>query len=248
MLIKRTKTLSASSLRNQRGLSLIELMIGITISLIILAGVITTFVNMNTASGISIKSSRLNTELRMAASIMTRELQRSGYVNAWDEVNERIRTTELAAFGAIGPTAGCDINAGAVCTCILYQYDADDDFVQDANEFYGFRINNNRIQMKNSGAAADDDCNDGNWGSLTSEDIAVTNLTFSIPAADGEVYEVDEDDGVEDGNTDCDATDICLDRRKVNIVITGQLVQDATVTQTINTEVKLMNDRYYTGP
>jgi type II secretory pathway component PulJ len=80
--------LGASS--NQQGTSLIELMVGIAISLILLTGIISVVVRMSVAGGESVQGARLNQQLRGTLDTMSKDLQRAGYVDwwhAWDDDN-----------------------------------------------------------------------------------------------------------------------------------------------------------------
>lgn len=268
-------------------------MIGITISLIILSGVIVAFINLSGSATTTIKANRLNNELRTTLDFITRELSKAGYVDAWDDTGAspedyRIRTDMLELYGldstdTVTPdlmdySGACNVSTDQgtnTCDCILYRYDEDNDGMAGAtggqtvaaaaggtpnpftsitdNEFFGFRFDsaNNEVDMKTGGAFTDDDCTDGSWQAITSDDIQITALSFQIDFNDsfndGTNYLPEE---VGNGNNDtvCQSGETCLDRRKVNVLITGQLTQDASVTMTINTEVKLMNDRYFTQP
>ena len=73
----------------QHGTSLVELMVGIAMSLILLAGVIGVVVRVSVAGSESVQATRLNQQLRGALGLMTKELQRAGYANwrgshAWE--------------------------------------------------------------------------------------------------------------------------------------------------------------------
>ena len=70
--------------RYQSGVSLIELMLGITISMILLAGILTVSLRISASTSASVADTRLNQEVREVLNLMTRELQRAGYV-AWYE-------------------------------------------------------------------------------------------------------------------------------------------------------------------
>ena len=129
-------------MHKQRGVSLIELMIGITISLILLAGVITLFVNISSSGWTVVKSTRLNNELRSTLSFITRELEKAGYSNVWDPTNQRLRTDLMRVY-ALDPATdlmddvagSCNIStdldtsttARDTCDCVLYRYDLDND-------------------------------------------------------------------------------------------------------------------------
>ncbi len=71
----------------QAGVNLVELMVGIAVSLILMAGVITLILRVSVSGGESVQSTRLNQQMRGTMDQITKELQRSGYVDwyeAWD--------------------------------------------------------------------------------------------------------------------------------------------------------------------
>src|SRR5690606_5109946 len=73
--------------KSQRGINLVELMVGIAISLVLLTGVLSVMLRISASGGEVVASTRLNQQMRGALDLMTKELQRSGYVNwfqAWD--------------------------------------------------------------------------------------------------------------------------------------------------------------------
>jgi len=79
--------------RRQRGLSLIELMIGVALGLFITAGAATLFVSNLTNSRRMLVEARMDQDLRAAADLMTRDLRRAGY---WGDA---LRTTFVTAAG-----------------------------------------------------------------------------------------------------------------------------------------------------
>lgn len=70
---------SRITLRTQGGLTLIELMIGVSLGLFLVAGVIGVFSTTLSSQGANLKSTRLNQELRTALDIMIRDIRRAGY-------------------------------------------------------------------------------------------------------------------------------------------------------------------------
>lgn len=74
------KALNPSS--QQQGLSLVELMIALAISLVIIAAATSIFGSTAGANSTQMKISRLNNELRAAMSAITRDMRRAGY-HAW---------------------------------------------------------------------------------------------------------------------------------------------------------------------
>ncbi len=70
----------------QRGINLVELLVGIAVSLVLLSGVLSVFLHITTSGGEVVQSTRLNQQMRSAMDLMSRELHRAGYVN-WAGVN-----------------------------------------------------------------------------------------------------------------------------------------------------------------
>ncbi|MGD9661074.1 MAG: PilW family protein [Porticoccaceae bacterium] len=108
----------------QRGISLIELMVGIAISLILLAGVITVMLRISTAGGESVQATRLNQQLRGSLDVMTKELQRAGYVNwfvSWENCSgNTVSGTTLIDANADGKA---DIRDFYICaTPVINQF------------------------------------------------------------------------------------------------------------------------------
>ena len=73
----------------QTGITLLELLIALAVGLIFLAGILTLVLRVTVAGGESIQATRLNQQLRGTMDLVTKELQRSGYVNwrgsnAWE--------------------------------------------------------------------------------------------------------------------------------------------------------------------
>lgn len=273
----------------QTGVSLIELMVGITVGLIILAGVVTV-VSKTTFSGLqNVRSVQLDQQLRGAMDFIQRDLQRAGYVKAWDPdpldaSPELLDYLDFDAISLFGPVTLGTCTAG-LCECVLYSYDRDNDGLQgvgpagtpgtgqdnDNFELFGFRLDavSNAIEMRVSGDAHE--CNSGGWQDITDASVSVTALSFEHGIVEDinpapplyydtvndniKTYTV-RDEGGDSCESDatppdtctCGSGDTCLDRRKLNIVIDGELASDASVTFRIRNQVKIKNDYYYVVP
>lgn len=247
--------MSSSSLpRWQRGVTLIELMIGLTVGALVMAGAITLFAKISFSGLENTRSIRLNQQLRATLDFIHRDLQRAGYVKAFDPAlpasvaswNVQDADGNYTGRAAMAATIGQFGVITIVGNCIDYSYDQDKDGVLDAVESVGFRLNAGAVQ---SGIGVD--CTDlgvGDWEGITSAEVTITALTFAEDAADSITYEVvgDEVDGNADNFADCDVVgETCLHRRKINIVLTGALASDATVTVSLRDDVKIKNDRYF---
>jgi type IV pilus assembly protein PilW len=136
----------------------------------------------------------------------------------------------------------------------------------DTNEHYGFRLNNGTIEMRVAGALTTDCTTNGNsnsWQSLIdNNNITITNLQFSFFAmgnltGTSRCWNVTTT-ATTNSNTTLDCAGITnsptpttanphgiVVRRVVNITLTGQLVNDPSVTKTISTTVEVRNNRLY---
>ena len=254
----------------QRGVTLIELMIGLTVGALVTAGAITLFAKISFSGLENVRMVRLTEQLRSTLDVMRRDLQRAGYVDAWEtgvatEITH-LKVAEMGTFGVIstgGTCADSDGDGFDECDCIAYSYDYDKDFTQNASDIFGFRLNGAAIQRDIADAA----CVGGaGWQAVTDGEVNIELLTFEIEQPPAEVADdgVGDDDGlceageactpnpVEVGNGDrdgdCESGETCLARRKINIVLEGSLAADPAFTVRLRDEIKVKNDHYFTMP
>jgi len=154
---------------NQRGLTLIEMLIALVLGLFVTAVIISVFSTNVRSSTENLQMIRLNQELRGAMSMMSNELKRAGY--SADSTNSDFMS---------------DFNISA--SCVRYSYDEDEDGIQDPDERFGFTLDSDRVRWTRSGgsvgAAGSADCTNGTWTSITTADIAlITTLDFSLDAS-----------------------------------------------------------------
>ncbi|MGD7036888.1 hypothetical protein [Methylotuvimicrobium buryatense] len=247
------------------GFTLMELMISLLLGLIIIGTIITVYIATIRGSSDVIGSARLNHDMESAMMLMTNDIRRTGYwggaVDGSDSRNNPFTspTTDIAVI---------DFNGTG--DCILYSYDANgsghfdnngDGTVDDTNEFYGFRLNNNTIEMRLTGVNTTDCSNtNANWQAMTlnagGEQINITNLEFSFGplaglAGTSRCFNFSTKT-ITDDAIDCDPApstgDNVIQKRVVNIRMTGVLANDVNVSKTINGTVQIRNDRLYTQP
>lgn len=253
----------------QSGFSLVELMVGITVGLIILSGAIAVFAKLSFAGLENVRATRLNEQMRGSLNLITRELQRSGYANAWVAGSANVlglNTELMGLFGTVtlgGSCADGDGDGADECDCVLYSYDLNDSAKQgvgggtlgaggvsaalqdNANfELFGFRLNGGALEMRTAGDSGSYTCAGGTWRDISDDNVLITALTFEAApndSFDSEVY---------NGNGDAvqDSGEIWLLRRKFNVVLSGELATDSAVTVELRDEVKIKNDHYYTVP
>lgn len=225
-----------------------ELLIGLAVGSLIVAGALTVFAKISFSGLENVRMVRLNEQLRNTLDVMHREIQRAGYVNAWPPGATTFSDVDVAAMSAFGTVtlggacADTDGDGADECTCILYSYDADGDGAKpvgaDAGkEDFGFRFNGGAVERDTTAAtcAGGEDITDG--------EVTITALSFELDPT-STVVEVGDTDG--DGT--CEVGETCLARRKINIVLEGELAADPSFTIRLRDEIKVRNDHYYIMP
>lgn len=232
-------------MKKQTGFTLIEIMISLVLGLIVLAATISIYAATVGSSSNTIKSARLNHDLEAVMALMINDIRRAGY---WGgaTVTADSRTNLFTAA-----TTNLQILAGA--TCILYSYDADDDGIVDSNEYYGFKFEDNTLKMRKTGTTTAS-CDDGTWEEfIDGTQLAITTLTFSFIPVAGVLPATSRCMNVTTNTVTNAATcagvavgDNIVEKRVVNIQLSGQLDSDVTVTKTINGTVEVRNSRLFT--
>jgi prepilin peptidase dependent protein B len=241
-------------MKEQKGYTLIELMIATAIGLIVVGATISIYITAVGSSSNTIKSARLNHDLEAAMALMINDIKRAGYWNG-AVVGVDSRNNPFTA-------AATNINI-PISTCILYSYDADDDGIVDANEHYGFKLTNNTLNMRGTGTTTNSaDCSNGTWESfIDNTQLTITQLQFSFVPVTGLLPATSRclnvtTDTVTDAAacatdaTNCTAATPCniAEKRVVNIRLSGQLTSDTSVTKTLNGTVEVRNSRLLIQP
>ncbi len=107
---------------NQRGMTLVELLVGLTISLVILAGVYQVFVGSSTSYRENEQFARLQENARFAMEILGRDIRMAGYTGCAAEVGSIVNTLNdtsflfnfnvgVQGFDYVGPVAPTGLDA-----------------------------------------------------------------------------------------------------------------------------------------
>lgn len=205
----------------QKGVSLIELMVGITVGLLILAGVSNLFADYIRSNKDLLTMTRLNQELRSATDLMARDIRRAGY---WQNAITGVWYSGSASVVA-NPYATVDTTTG-----IAYDYALDADDSVGTAEAFGFKLDNGTLMMlKDNGWAA---VTDSSSTTITSFTITPTLRTISLLE-----YCIKPCPG---GSTTCPPQ---MTVRDIDISITGQSKNDSTITRQIRESVRVRNDQ-----
>lgn len=158
--------LKPSIRQRQRGVSLVELMVGIVVGLLVVAGAGAMYLSTSRTGTYALRSAKLNTEVRAIADLMSDEIRRA---------TSSLRGGADNPFAVPGST---DITlhpfGGVAGACIVFSLDRNWSGVV-GTQYYGFRVNNGVIQMRDGGAGNTSNCNDGAWEAFTDQ----RNVTIS---------------------------------------------------------------------
>ena len=267
--------------RTQRGVTLIELMIGMLVGLIIVGGGVSVYVASIKANSDNLKLMRLNQDLRSMMDLMVKDIRRAGFVT--DDPANNFASLQNNPFfddSTSGATTDIALPNGNPGNCIVYSYNADIDTPPTVSndEYFGFRLVNNALEMRKTGTT-NENCTAANeWDSITEPEVAISELTFTLVTSTLNVTSMATDsdgDGCLDGDDQapntassscktgdygnglCDSGEscntctlngspdpACLYVRNVTLRLTGRLVDDPSVTQTLIEQVRVRNDKF----
>ena len=153
---------------SSRGMSLVELMVGLAVGMMVVLAALTMYTTTSIGARNTLDSAKLNIEIRGAMDLMVEDIRRAGYGGA--------DFTDRGDTG--GPYTDLVIRDydGGTDNCILYAYDGDTDgelATTSAYEYYGFRIADNKVSMRNGGSQDLSSCanSPSAWQPLTDPNI-----------------------------------------------------------------------------
>lgn len=219
-------------LRRQTGVSLVELLIGLTIGLFIVGAGLTVFVVHLRESRALISESRLMQDLRAATDLMARDLRRAGY---WANAEAGVWQRDLAPdAGSVAANPYTTIMVtGTATPAITYRFSrdaAENDRVDD-NEQFGYRLRSGALEMQ---------LGSGHWQALT--DVTSMKVTQLLIAHTNQVLDLENS-----CQLPCPVhSATCPPRlhvRSVSLTVSARNANDPTATErTVRTGVRLRND------
>ena len=211
------------------GFTFTELLVALTLNALLFAALLSVFVANLGHNRKVVNTNRLNQQLQTALDVMTNDIRRAGYwANAHTDVGTGSNNNPFMA-------AGTDISVNLANNCILLAYDRNSDGALPAisaaadDERYGYRLINSTLQGRPPGATFSCTAAANQWENLTDPNfVQVSALTFTItpstittgPGSKGILF------------------------RDVTISLTGNLVNDNTVTRTLTQFVRIRNDKF----
>lgn len=166
----------------ERGISLIELMITITIGMLMVAGVLALFSTTMGLNATQVRISRLDNELRHAMRQITADIRRADFrhwapedigtdnIGPQSSTNPSIQCTDCDLLAADPDEINCETNGNNSSLVIRYQL-----YSNQSVQTYGYRQNGEQLQtgINTSGSAI------STWNSLTDTN-AIEISHFSI--------------------------------------------------------------------
>ncbi|WP_295636498.1 prepilin-type N-terminal cleavage/methylation domain-containing protein [uncultured Methylibium sp.] len=209
-------------MRPQRGLSLIELLLGCAVGLLIAGGATRLFVEHLRDSRRLLLEARLHQDLRAAAALVARDLRRAGF---WQQaLAATVPPRRPNPYRDITPSVG----PGTDVTTYSFSRDTTENDLVDLSEATGFRLSQGTLQTLNGGS----------WQALT--DPAVLRVTrfvvsprrLTIPL--GHLC-----------HPACDATTTAcpsLTVRSYRLELHGESASDSQIQRQIHEAVRVRND------
>ena len=161
-----------SFLQRQRGLSIIELLIGVAVGLFILGGALKLFGDYINNNRRLVLETRVNQDMRAAADLIARDLRRAGY---WGNSTAGVVTTNNMPVALMSPYAPITQITSPVATTYSYSQNTENN-VLDSAENFGFRVSSGVLQYRQG---------DAGWQAIT-DNNTLTVSNFAITPTSGQ--------------------------------------------------------------
>jgi prepilin peptidase dependent protein B len=226
----------------QRGMTLVELMVGIAVGLFVVAGATKLLVDNLINNRRLLVETRVNQDLRSAADLIARDLRRAGYWRNSGDVG--IGTSTLNPYSAIANTT-TDLTTGE----LTYTYDRDGNSATNDVDQGGFRVNAGTLEMLNGANGWQAVTDIGSMQIVAPATLTVTtksvNLSASCPCLSALTCKANS---FLDPDPDTGATGVNyanrpqVSVREYDLRLTGRAPSDTNVTRSIRETVRVRND------
>jgi len=212
--------------RHQRGLSLVELMVGVAVGLFIVAGATMLAASQLASNRNLLLETQVQQDLRAAADIITRELRRAGYrpkaeLHIWSSAAPATLPQPNLRAGLRTPTTDPQAASGDV---VSYNYER---AYGDTKDF-GYRLSDGVIKHRIDSVSQD--LTDRNTLKITAFTVALQDVASEQLACPRLCS---------DGTQSCWPTVKLVD---AIVTLTGEAANDATVQRTVVSRMRLRND------
>ncbi|MDH4060382.1 MAG: hypothetical protein OEU94_06175 [Aquincola sp.] len=227
----------------EAGISMVELMVGIAISLIVVAGGLSLLANFTGENRRLLLETRLNQDLRAAMDVVTRDIRRAGYwqgatasiwVNGGPNVPPQNMYRGFYASRCNATTLGASAPSPAASASFVC-YAINENIATPLNEttrasLYGFHLSNGALMAVLNGGA-EQAVTDA--GTITITDFVVTPVPQVVPMASFCKYTC---------TVNCPRVIV----REFEVLMSGFAPGDPTIARTLRSNVRVRND-YYDG-
>nr|WP_295083201.1 prepilin-type N-terminal cleavage/methylation domain-containing protein [uncultured Roseateles sp.] len=224
---------------DQRGLSLIEMMVGITVGMIVVAGASVMLTQQLAEHRRLVLETQIQQDLRAASDLILRELRRGGA----HAVAERLVWAPGAGIAApIGNDYAKQTAVTATQNQVTYSYSSHDDRagpnplnpednLSANNERFGFRVSNQTLQFM---------LGNGNWQPLTDpQTLLITNFTIQQQSQSVSLIDSCENSTCPPGSATCPPMMVV---KRFDVSLTGKAAHDDQVQRTLKVSSRMRND------
>lgn len=219
---------TSRQLTAQRGLSMVELLVGVAIGLFI-AATGTTLLASNLREGRALLvETRLMQDLRTAADVIARDLRRAGY---WGSAADGVWSGGTSSVQANPYAAVAPNTAASDAVSFRYSRDTTENNSIDSNEQFGFRLRKGVIELQ-LGA--------GNWQALTdSGTLTVTSFSVTPTVQDVSLAATCTLPCPPGSSATCPPRQ---EIRSLDVSISARAANDPAVTRSVRSNVRVRND------
>lgn len=227
---------AGSARRPRRGLSIVELMVGVAVGLFVVAAASMLVATQLADNRRLTLETQVQQDLRATADIITRELRRSGH---WAKARDAVgQPANLNPYRAVDKAASSPFVDGNTSSTVLMSYSrSGDETAEDnhvtPNEKLGFELVNGVIRTH---------LGNGGWQDLT--DSTTLNVTAFTLTMNEQPIPLECTKPCPGGGTACWPQ---LVVRDITIDITGQAAHDSSVQRSQRSNVRLRNDPVIAG-
>lgn len=223
--------------RRQRGLSLIELMVGITVGMIVVAAASLMMTTQLKEHKLLVLETQLQQDLRAAGDLMLKDMRRAGF---WAMPQNGVWADGSFAAPVSNPYANVNATGDAQNGQLDYQYSRHFDERDNAaaytnpengavddNERFGFKLDSGVLKIRIGTA----------WQPMTDPaTLTVTSFQVNMQTQNLPLQEFCD--------RPCPAGTVCpsLQVRQVNITLVGQAVHDSNVVRKVQLSGRIRND------
>lgn len=217
-------TAPAVRARPARGLSIVEMMVGLVIGLFIIGAALTLFARNVAGTRQMLAETRLNQDLRAAADLITRDLRRAGF---WGNAIQGTIAIGTSSVTAPNPYSGVATSTSE----IGYRFSTDntENNVLDNAEQFGVRLNSGALQLQTASGTWTD-ITDSRAMTVTALSITPTATTLGLGQFCAKTCAV--------GSAGCPTMTV----NSFVVTVTGQSASDSALRRSLRSTVRVRND------